>query len=118
MDVVLDTNFLLDAVRFRIPLKEEFRRVLGRPTLIVLEPVLEELGHLKTNLAKTAKAQLDTLNYVFAPSKETADDAIFTYAKRHRCVIATHDRALKKKIEVLRTCKFLIIRGKKRLLLA
>ncbi len=117
MDLVFDTNFLIDVVRFRIPLKDELKRVLGRPKIIVLEPVADELNHLKTGLAKTARGQLDTFDFIMAPSKQDADEALLTYARHHRCIIATHDRALKKKIEALKTCKFLIVRGKKRLLL-
>jgi rRNA-processing protein FCF1 len=108
--VVLDTNFLLLASIFRGDVFEELDNRIGRRTeKIVLKPVYHELKRLSTdsnfrtrNQAETAlqvieRGVLRVVDVDVGPS-ETVDELIARVAVLWKCLVATNDRALRKRL--------------------
>lgn len=108
MRILLDTNMLLDAVKFHVDIVSEAQK-FGRPfTLNACVSELERISERRNKEAMQAKMALalaKTLPIVMAEG--SADRAILNYSARHRCAVATNDKnlikALKSKgIEIIR----------------
>ena len=114
MKIILDTNFLIDCIRFKIDLKSELR---GNE-LFVLDSIIFEIEKIierGTNESKLAKLALDFINkndIKMLESKERdTDESLISYSKKGY-VIATHDRALKNRLKEI-GAKFIYVRQKK-----
>jgi rRNA-processing protein FCF1 len=99
MRVILDTNFLIDLLRFRIDVSE-----LSGKELFVLKQSFDELGKVLERggedgkLAKTALAFAAAKGLkILEPKDKSADSSLLAYAKEGYAV-ATQDRELKAKI--------------------
>jgi rRNA-processing protein FCF1 len=112
MKIILDTNFLIDCIRFKIDIKSEFR---GNELFIVDSIILEieKIAKRKTKEASLAKIALDIINdlKVLKSKQDETDDSLIEYSKEGY-VIATQDRDLKSKIKKLGG-KVIYIRQKK-----
>lgn len=114
MKVVLDTNFLIDSVRFKIDIMTE----LAGNELFVLDENIREIGKLagtkskEAPLAKLALAFIagGKIGVLKSPDKVT-DQSLVEYAKQGYA-IATHDRILKDKVKAAGS-KVVFIRQKK-----
>lgn len=108
--VVLDSNFLLLAPIFRGDVFEEVDSLIGRRTeKIVLKPVHHELkrlskeGDLKTRkqaetvLTIIERGALRVVEVDLRPS-ETVDELIARVAVLWKCLVATNDRELRKRL--------------------
>jgi hypothetical protein len=108
MKVLLDTNFLLMPLKFRVDLFSEIARLVeGKPEYVVLSSSLKELGSLgKADVVKkiVAKTKL-----VEATGK--VDEAIAEYAVRENAVVCTNDANLRKRLKALGV-KTIFLRGK------
>ncbi|MEK6932633.1 MAG: ribonuclease VapC [Nanoarchaeota archaeon] len=112
--IVLDTNIILDAVKFKVDLFEEIRRISNFPYKIaILDKTLEELED-KPN-AKLALSLIKKKNInIIKTNQGYVDDMLLDLDKNH--IIATNDKELKNKIKklnkpiiTLRQKKYLII---------
>ncbi|NIM47354.1 MAG: hypothetical protein GTN40_04340 [Candidatus Aenigmarchaeota archaeon] len=101
MKIILDTNFLIDCIRFRIDLKSELR---GNE-LFVLDSIIfeiEKITERKTKESSIAKLALDYIKRkhlkILKLKEKNTDLSLLNYSKRGYA-IATHDRVLKNKIK-------------------
>jgi rRNA-processing protein FCF1 len=113
MKIILDTNFLIDSIRFKVDLKSE----LAGNELFVLDAVIFEIGKIvkrgikESVLARLALEFIAKNNFkVLETDKKNADESLLAYSKDY--AIATHDRALKNKLKKL-GAKIIYIRQKK-----
>ncbi len=118
MRVLLDTNFLIDAVRFKIDL-EELTDLIGKPETATLSSVKKELTRIsqgKTKVGGYAKAALEFIeknNVRIVPSNERPDTAMPKLAGENT-IIATNDTELRKRLKALGK-KTIYLKGKKHL---
>lgn len=111
MKIILDTNILVYAVRFKIDLFEQLR---GNKlfTLNIVKDELKKLSSRKGKTAMSAKiALMLTKDLKILLTKGKADTALLKYAKKGY-VIATQDRELINKLRKAK-CKVIFIRQKK-----
>jgi rRNA-processing protein FCF1 len=113
MKIILDTNFLIDCVRFKIDLKSE----LAGNELFVLDSIIFEIGKIakrgtkESSLAKLALEFIAKNNLkLLETGKKDADESLIAYSKSY--AIATHDRILKNKLKKL-GAKIIYTRQKK-----
>jgi rRNA-processing protein FCF1 len=114
MKIILDTNFLIDCMRFKVDLKSE---LVGNE-LFVLDSVIFEIGEItkrgtkESSLAKLVLEFIAKNNFnVLVTEKKDVDESLVEYSKQGYA-IATHDRALKNKLKKL-GAKLIYIRQKK-----
>jgi len=120
--VVLDTNFLVSAAKYRIPLKAEIGRVLGAPSeLFLSEKVIEELSQIASAKKKDSPAAHAALDFLadsgarIVPTSQPVDPWILESAARDReIIVATNDRELCLKLRHLKV-RVLTIKGKSKL---
>jgi len=114
MKIILDTNFLIDCLRFNVNMKSE----LAGNEIFVLDAVIceiEKISKRKTKEAVLAKLALgfiatENIKMLQADEKDV-DKSLVSYSK-HGYAIATHDRKLKDKLKKLNS-KIIFIRQKK-----
>jgi rRNA-processing protein FCF1 len=113
MKIILDTNFLIDCIRFKIDIKSE----LTGNELFVLDSVIFEIGKIakrgtkESALAKLALEFIAKNNIkILETDKKDADESLIEYSKDY--AIATHDRVLKNKLKKV-GAKIIYIRQKK-----
>jgi hypothetical protein len=101
MKIILDTNFLIDSIRFNIDLKSE----LSGNDVFVLDAVIFEIekivkrGTKESSLAKLALEFINENNIKQLKAEENSvDESLISYSKQGYA-IATHDRALKTKLK-------------------
>lgn len=99
MKIILDTNFLIDCIRFKIDIKSELR---GNELFIVesIIPEIEKISKRKTKESPLAKITLEIIsNFKILESREKeTDDSLIEYSKEGYAV-ATQDKVLKNKIK-------------------
>lgn len=107
LKIILDSNFLFVPLKFRIDIFKELETIVNRKVeVIVLSPIYEELKilSLKDGVnGKEARIALEYANkcrlvqYETRPN-EIVDDFVVRIAEEWRCLVATNDRALRKKL--------------------
>lgn len=118
MKILLDTNFLIDVVRFRVDL-EEVTDLIGRNELFTLVSVERELKKISQKTSKAgmyAKASLELikeLNIRILKSDEVPDNAMLKLAGE-KTIIATNDIELRKRLKALGR-KTIYLKSKKHL---
>jgi len=101
MKIILDTNFLIDCLRFRIDLKSELK---GNELFIIdsIMPEIKKISERKTKESTLAKMVLNLIvenKFKLLESKNRdTDESLFLYSKEGYA-IATQDRVLKNKIK-------------------
>lgn len=106
--IVVDSNFLIAPFLLGRNLFSELDEVVGRRyEVVVLDRVLDELrklaekGGKRGRLAGAALTFVEREGFRLCPSGIDGggvDDVIFEYAKRERCVVATNDGVLRKRL--------------------
>ncbi len=100
MKIILDTNFLISAVRFKV---DVFDQLAGHE-LFVLNKVLDELNVLSKGGGLAARTAQSVLKLISAKSLKvlhtnlSTDDALVVYAQQGYA-IATQDKELKARIK-------------------
>jgi rRNA-processing protein FCF1 len=112
--VLLDTNFLIDIVRFRIGLEEIERLVDGQYKLLTLDRVMEELKSIGNKNAEVALKLVEVGNIGIVRAKEkNVDKALIDLADKDT-IVATNDIILREKLKALGS-NVIYLRAKKHL---
>jgi hypothetical protein len=119
--IILDTNFLTLPHQFNVDIFEEINRIMEEEyELITLSSVIGELKKIsesRGNDAVAAKIALELVEKknvkVINTNNKNVDNAIVAIADKNT-IIATNDKALKKKIKN-KNVKVIYLRGKKHL---
>lgn len=115
MEVLLDSNFILDLLRFKVGF-DAIEEVVGQPCkLLVPTTVLRELERISTGKTKEAGYAKLALRVVrklelIKSLRTKADEDLIALAKGR--IVATNDRVLRKRLRDLRI-KTLYLRSKK-----
>jgi len=120
--VILDTNFLVDIVRFKVDLGSIGELLPGRYKLLIPEAVEKELKKMKSKNAKAAikLAKLRDLKIIKNhASVRGADNMIVSLAesmqdKKSKIAVATNDAELRKRLKALGV-KTIYLRARKHL---
>ncbi len=101
MRIILDTNFLIDCIRFKIDLESELR---GNE-LFVLDSIIFEIEKITkrgTKESSLAKLALDYIKRkhlkILKPKEKNTDLSLLNYSKKGYAM-ATQDKVLKNKIK-------------------
>lgn len=122
LDVILDTNFLIDLFRFKLSFDDIEDVAGGRCTFLISWQSVDELKRIKNKYAKVGLSFIDMgkIKTVSAPGR-TADDAIMALLKGARkkklikkTAVATNDAKLRKRIKAL-DVRVIYLRARKHL---
>lgn len=122
LDVILDTNFLIDLFRFKLSFDDIEDVAGGRCTFLISWQSVDELKRIKNKYAKVGLSFIDMgkIRAVSAPGR-TADDAIMALlkgAKKKKVIkktaVATNDAKLRKRIKAL-DVRVIYLRARKHL---
>ena len=117
--IVLDTNFLIDLLKYRIRLEDELKRLVdGHYRVYILDRTIDELnGIVQRQTGKNKQLARMALQMVngkeLIKSEGSVDDFLEKLAVKGY-IIATGDKILKK---ALKKCPVLLIRQKKYLVI-
>jgi len=108
--VILDTDFLLSAVKFKVDIFSEFKRICDFPyNLWILDKTLDELKGKKEE--KLVKSLIKNKVKVKKTKKDKSVDDLLIGLKE-KFVLATQDKNLKKRAKK-KSLKLITIRQKK-----
>ena len=105
--IILDSNFLLVPLQFRVDIFEELNVLLGKAEPIVLSTTIEELkkiiekSSIKERMQFSAALKLAERCEILKVKKdksENYDDVIFRVAKELKIPVATNDSELRKRL--------------------
>lgn len=119
MRILIDTNFFIDLLKFRVGLDEISTLILGKYDLFTLDAVVDELNKIankKTRDSQYAKLALEIIKdkkITILKSEEEADKAILKFADKNT-LVATNDRELRKMLKRKGT-KTIYIKSRKHL---
>ncbi len=101
MHILLDSNMLLYAIKFRVDIVNEARK-FGEPfTLNCCINEIKGIAERKGRYATQAKIALQlTKGLSLVESKGPTDRAILNYALKHNCAVATSDKKLIKALKL------------------
>jgi rRNA-processing protein FCF1 len=123
MKMLLDTSFLMTAMRSRMNIMAELRK-FGQPSLYVLDLVVKELVSFSEGRGKKAAESRLSLRFVHTAGVRIirtrgghTDRKIITYATNRKMAVCTVDRNLKDTL-LRRGAKVITIRQGKYLVLA
>ena len=107
--IIVDTNFLIDIVRFKIEMESIRELLLGSYNLVIPKAVEDELRRMKSNHAKAAikLAKLRGVKTIKNPAGIKGADNIIVaiaeelYNKKVKIAVATNDAKLRKRLKAL-----------------
>jgi rRNA-processing protein FCF1 len=104
-NIILDTSFILTALKFKIQINTELNRILDQKfSLYYIDKTLKELQ--KKPLETLAKKLLNILNAkpIKTNSEKNVDSLIIEYSETHpKAIVATQDKGLKEKLKKRKT---------------
>ncbi len=110
MKVLLDTSFILSAIRNKIDFLDEIE-TMGHVPIVPKQVLVELKGISKSKIeAELALKILRKIKLIDLETKNT-DAGIIRYSKNNKIIIATLDKEIKKKTKNQK----LVIRAKKKL---
>src|SRR3989344_3473855 len=102
-DIILDTNFIISAVKYKIDIREELIRIF--PILFricVLDSVLFELKKLTesptTRMEAVLGLKITSPFYVLKTKNNFVDNTLIELSKNKDVIIATNDKELKERL--------------------
>lgn len=103
VEVICDTNFLIHLATKRIKNIHNLDIEIGSISFVVPEVVLNELHQLE-KVPQKKQDVIETLNFIktfkiIPISGNFADKELIDYVKKHKSIIGTMDRDLKKQIK-------------------
>ena len=129
--VITDTNFLLLPAQHRIDIFEELSNLFNRKVKVIVPlPVFNEVLKLKNSgkilISKQASLAISMIQEKTVIDKtkmqveETVDDFIVRLARKKKCLVATNDASLKRRLRkenisviFLRQMKYFQVDGRK-----
>ena len=97
--IILDTNIILNTIKFKIDLFSEINRICDFPyKLYVLDKTLEELKNKKHSKLAVQILNKKNINLIKTNSKLEVDSLLLKI-REPRLIIATNDKALIKKLK-------------------
>lgn len=127
MHIIIDTNFLISAMKNKIQIFEELQKEFPSDKILVPIGVIKELEIMSEDskytmeerkIADIAIFMIKKKNISLIPlSTKEVDAGILNYTKQYnKVIVATLDRELKEKIKkVNKNIQFLTIKEKKRI---
>ena len=120
MEIILDTNALIYAAKYKVDILREIRTKFGLTAVSVPTSVLDELKMLAKTAEKATDRDAAWLAYQIVREKKiiekkmqgTVDDAILDYAVKNKAAVLTNDIRLKAKLKEA-GIKVYLIRQKK-----
>ncbi len=125
--VLLDTNFLLIPIRFRVDILQELERLLVNPRIVVPSPVVDELRALSQRRKISEQKEADFALRIVERCEvieaeplpdESVDDLILRVASEQGLIVGTTDGGLRRRLRdrgvpvvYLRQRSFLDIEG-------
>ncbi len=104
MKIILDTDFILNAVRNKIDITQELKRTtLEIPEIYYLDKTIEELNNKKDN--KLALTLIKRFKIIKTEQNTTVDNLIL---QQKGYAVATQDKALKEKLKKRKIAVFTI----------
>ena len=101
--VVLDTDFLLDALRWKVNIPEGIREVVeGKVELVILEKTLDELKGKKDEQLARAYLAKQKIAVLSTSRTEPVDAILISWTSekpKKDFIVATQDAALKEKLK-------------------
>ncbi len=103
MRILLDTNFLIDSVRFKINL-DDISGLVGSYKLATISTVIDELKRISNykfkdnTYAKLALKLIEENKMELIESDRRPDEAFLMLAKKESFIVATNDAQLRKKL--------------------
>ena len=114
--IILDTNFFIDLVKFKIGLSD-FDSIVSKPyQILTLKSVVDELKNIKNKNARAALKLVEIKRIkVIEHAIKNTDKAFLSIASKDRdVIIATNDAKLRKNLKALGT-KTIYLRKRKQL---
>lgn len=114
-DIILDTNFLISAIKFKIDIKGELTRICPFMFRIcILDKILLELKKLteseKTRLEALLALKFTSIYHLIrTQADKSVDESLIELSKYKSIIIATNDKELKEKL----SSPVIVIRNKK-----
>lgn len=109
VELLLDSSFLIFVANTPACGFEDVKASLGRPELVVLDAVIDELNTIRSRAAsKRAKAAGRALEYASSLKRISykeggdVDDKILNYAEANGAAVATIDSELKRRLRAVR----------------
>ena len=111
--IILDTNFILDSIKFKIDIRSEISRVLDESfTLSIFNITKNELRGKEHG--KLALQLLEKLNVNLLETTQPNVDSAILHLDNNNLIVATADKKLKEKLKK-RNIPILVIRQKQHL---
>jgi len=113
--IILDTNFLIYCVQYKIDIEKEIERIMTENyTINILDGTIDELNKLKerkTKLpAKIALKLVENFNIIETKKAHIVDELIVEIADKNT-IVGTNDKELKSRLK----CQILVVRKKSHL---
>lgn len=117
--IILDSNFLIDCLKFKVDFLEEMEKLVEEPfEILILKNVLKELENMskkKSREGRYAKLSLRLIkekNFkIIESSSENTDNDIISSSDENT-IVATNDKELRKALKLL-GIKNIYLRAKK-----
>lgn len=110
--IILDTNFLLTSIKFKVPLFEEINRICNfKYQLYIIDKTLDELKNKKNEKLILKLIKNKKIKTIKTKKDKNVDSLILNTIKKDD-IVATQDKKLKKKLKD-KKIKLIIIKQKK-----
>lgn len=114
VNIVLDTDFLLSSIEFKVDIFTELKRICNFPYQIaILDKTLEELENKKNSKLALSLIKSKNLNIITTKRDKIVDDLLL---EQKNIIVATQDKELKEKLKK-RKLPVITIRQKKYLIM-
>lgn len=114
LNIVLDTDFLLSSIEFKVDIFTELKRICNFPYQIaVLDKTLEELENKKNSKLALNLIEKNKVKAITTKKDKIVDDLLL---EQNNIIVATQDKALKEKLKK-RRLPIITIRQKKYLVM-
>lgn len=127
--IVLDTNFLFVPILYGIDIESQLEIILNTPyEIVVLSPTFDELQKKMKNTKKLKVKKMISFAVEFAKKFKTInlksvekvdfDNILLSFAEKNknRCIVATNDASLRKKLKA-KNIPVIFVRARKKLAL-
>ncbi|MCD6522918.1 MAG: nucleotide-binding protein [Candidatus Diapherotrites archaeon] len=112
--VIIDANFAMVPVQFRVDIYNELKRIIDRRfELITFTPIIEEIKGIKGGKLAIEIMKKNGVKIIETKEK-TGDKAIMDHIKARETIVCTNDKELEKKLRE-KGVTVIYLRGKKKI---